>query len=119
MPLTSLEALEKNRPIVDLLSRIGERHDATSGQVALAWLLAQKPFIVPIPGTRSIANMKENTAATKLKLTTQDLADLNSGFEKIDVWGDRAPQNLKESHDLGTSLGTSSKGTNGRTPLRK
>ncbi len=118
-PRFTKEALEKNRPIVELLNQIGERHGATSGQVALAWLLAQKPFIVPIPGTRSIANMKENTVAAKLKLTAQDLADLKGGFEKIGVFGDRAPQNLKESHDLGTSLGTSSKGTNGGTPLRK
>ncbi|TWJ16465.1 secreted protein [Bacteroides zoogleoformans] len=118
-PRFTVEALEKNRPIVELLARIGERHEATSGQVALAWLLAQKPFIVPIPGTRFISNMKENTASARVKLTASDLAELKEGFDITGVFGDRAPEGLKAAHDTGTSLGTSSKGTHGKTPLRK
>jgi len=117
-PRFTKEALEKNKPLVALLQKVGERHQATSGQVALAWLLAKKPFIVPIPGTRIISNMQENTGAAKVKLAAADIQELETGFKTIGVFGDRAPENLKASHDIGTSLGTSSKGTNGKTPLR-
>ncbi|HRP34169.1 MAG TPA: aldo/keto reductase [Agriterribacter sp.] len=117
-PRFTKEALEKNKPIVALLQKVGERHNATSGQIALAWLLAKKPFIVPIPGTRLIPHMQENTGAAKLKLSASDIQELETGFKTIGVFGDRAPENLKASHDIGTSLGTSSKGTNGKTPLR-
>ena len=116
-PRFTKEALEKNRGIVALLQKVGQRYDATSGQVALAWLLAKKPFIVPIPGTRLIPNMQENIGAAKVKLSTADMNELEAGFANIGVFGDRAPENLKASHDTGTSLGTSSKGTNGKTPL--
>ncbi len=118
-PRFTKEALEKNRPIVELLQKVGHRHDATSGQVALAWLLAQKPFIVPIPGTRLIPHMEENVGAAKLKLSAQDINELENGFTAIGVFGDRAPAGLKESHDIGTSIGTTSKGTHGKTPLPK
>lgn len=112
------EAMVKNRPLVDLLNKVGQRHEATSGQVALAWLLARKPFIVPIPGTRTIPHMTENTAAHKVRLSAADMQELESGFATIGVFGDRAPANLKEAHDTGTSLGTTSVGTHGKTPLR-
>jgi aryl-alcohol dehydrogenase-like predicted oxidoreductase len=118
-PRFTKEALEKNKEIVALLQKVGQRYDATSGQVALAWLLAKKPFIVPIPGTRLIPNMQENLGAAKVKLSAADMAELETGFASIAVFGDRAPANLKEAHDLGTSLGTTSKGTNGKTPLPK
>jgi len=118
-PRFTKEALEKNKPIVELLQKVGSRHETTSGQVALAWLLAKKSFIVPIPGTRLIPHMQENLAATKLKLTAQDMNELESGFVAIGVFGDRAPAGLKEAHDTGTSLGTTSKGTQGKTPLPK
>ncbi|GIK59561.1 MAG: aldo/keto reductase [Ignavibacteriota bacterium] len=118
-PRFSKEALVKNQPIVDLLIKAGEKHQATPGQVSLAWLLAKKPFIVPIPGTRIISHMQENTSAVKVKLSTSDIQELETGFNSIGVFGDRAPEGLKESHDIGTSLGTSSKGTNGKTPLPK
>lgn len=118
-PRFTKEALEKNKPIVELLQKVGQRYEATPGQVALAWLLAKKPFIVPIPGTRIIEHMKENTASVKVKLSKEDVNELESGFNSIGVFGDRAPARLKESHDIGTSLGTTSKGTNGKTPLPK
>lgn len=116
-PRFTEEALVKNQPIVDLLIKVGEKYQATPGQVSLAWLLAKKPFIVPIPGTRTIPHMQENTNAVKVKLSTSDIQELETGFNSIGVFGDRAPEGLKESHDIGTSLGTSSKGTNGKTPL--
>jgi len=116
-PRFTPEALVKNQPIVDLLEKVGKKHRATSGQVALAWLLAKKPFIVPIPGTRLIPNMQENTGAANVKLSASDIQELETGFSTIGVFGDRAPEGLKGSHDIGTSLGSSSKGTNGKTPL--
>ena len=116
-PRFTKDALEKNKGIVALLQNVGARHDATSGQVALAWLLAQKPFIVPIPGTRLIPHMQENLGAAKVKLSADDMNELEKGFTSIGVFGDRAPENLKASHDIGTSIGTTSKGTNGKTPL--
>ena len=118
-PRFTKEALEKNRGIVALLQKVGQRYDATSGQVALAWLLAKKSFIVPIPGTRLIPNMQENIGAARVKLSAADIAELETGFANIGVFGDRAPENLKGSHDIGVDLGTSSKGTNGKTPLPK
>jgi aryl-alcohol dehydrogenase-like predicted oxidoreductase len=118
-PRFTKEALEKNKELVALLQKVGHRYEATSGQVALAWLLAQKPFIVPIPGTRLIPNMQENLGAAKVKLSATDMNELETGFAAIGVFGDRAPANLKDAHDLGTSLGTTSKGTNGKTPLPK
>ena len=118
-PRFTKDALEKNKGIVALLQNVGARHDATSGQVALAWLLAQKPFIVPIPGTRLIPHMQENLGAAKVKLSADDVNELEKGFTSIGVFGDRAPENLKASHDIGTSIDTTSKGTNGKTPLPK
>lgn len=117
-PRFTKEALAKNRPIVNFLEKVGEKYQATPGQVALAWLMAKKPFIVPIPGTRIISHMQENTNAANVKLSSLDFQELETGFAKIGVFGDRAPEQLKASHDMGTNLGTSSKGTNGITPLR-
>lgn len=118
-PRFTKEALEKNNGIVGLLQKIGKRYEATSGQVALAWLLAKKPFIVPIPGTRLIPHMQENLGAANVKLSTADMNELETGFTAIGVFGDRAPARLKEAHDIGTSIGTTSKGTIGKTPLPK
>lgn len=118
-PRFTQEALTKNRTLVDLLQLVGERYQATPGQIALAWVLAKKPFIVPIPGTRLIPHMQENIGAAKVKLTPADFNELENGFASIGVFGDRAPTPLKEAHDLGTSLGTTSKGTHGKTPLPK
>lgn len=113
------EALAKNRNLVELLEKVGTSYEATSGQVALAWLLAKKPFVVPIPGTRLIPHQEENLGAIRIKLSQDDIQELEKGFDAIGVFGDRAPEGLKASHDIGTSLGSSSKGTNGKTPLPK
>ena len=118
-PRFTKKALAKNQGIVALLQRVGKRYDASSGQVALAWLLAKKPFIVPIPGTRFIPHMQENLGAANVKLSAADMNELETGFATIGVFGDRAPADLKAAHDIGTSLGTTSKGTNGKTPLPK
>jgi aryl-alcohol dehydrogenase-like predicted oxidoreductase len=118
-PRFTKEALEKNKGIITLLQSVGKKYDATSGQTALAWLLAKKPFIVPIPGTRLIPHMQENIGAAKVKFSADDMSKLENGFTTLGVFGDRAPARLKESHDIGTSLGTSSKNTNGKTPLPK
>lgn len=116
-PRFTPEALAKNRPIVELLEKVGAKHKATPGQVALAWLMTKKPFIVPIPGTRLIPHMKENLGAAQIRLARFDMQELEKGFDTLGVFGDRAPEGLKASHDIGTSLGSSSKGTNGNTPL--
>ncbi len=118
-PRFTEEALIKNRTIIDLLQLVGERYQASPGQIALAWLLAKKPIIVPIPGTRLIPHLQENIGAANVKLSAADLNELENGFASIGVFGDRATAQLKEAHDIGTSLGTSAKGTNGKTPLPK
>jgi aryl-alcohol dehydrogenase-like predicted oxidoreductase len=108
-----------NRPIVDVLTRFGARKGASSGQVALAWLLHKKPFIVPIPGTTKLAHMKENTASINVKLTDSDMQELEREFKKIGVQGESAPPDYLARHDIGTYFGTSSKGSHGLSPLPK
>lgn len=83
------ESIIANRPIVDLLQRFAAKRGATPAQVSLAWLLAQKPFIVPIPGTRNPDHLKENLAATDLELTPADLTELDSAFAALVVHGSR------------------------------
>ncbi|GAB1690999.1 hypothetical protein KRM28CT15_28020 [Krasilnikovia sp. M28-CT-15] len=84
---------------MDLLGRIAARRNATSAQVALAWLLAQKPWIVPIPGTRSLSRLAENVAAADLELTADDLAEIDDIAVKIRVQGDRYPAHLQQLID--------------------
>nr|WP_303311241.1 aldo/keto reductase [Hymenobacter sp. BT730] len=79
------EALAANRPIVDLLTQLAKKKNATPAQISLAWLLAQKPFIVPIPGTRNLDHLQENLGALQVRLTPADLQELESGFAKIKV----------------------------------
>ena len=88
-PRFTPEAMEANQPFVDLLGRIAERNEATSAQIALAWLLAQKPFIVPIPGTRKLHRLEENMAAANIELTPDDLHELDTESSKIEVQGAR------------------------------
>lgn len=113
------EAMNANRPVVDLLARMGTRKGITSGQVALAWLLARKPFIVPIPGTTKAAHMQENLAAHQVRLSAAEMKELEDGFAKLKIVGKRAPEGYLATHDIGANLGTSSKGTHGNSPLRK
>jgi aryl-alcohol dehydrogenase-like predicted oxidoreductase len=88
-PRFTPEARKANQPIVDLLSRVAARNNATPAQTALAWLLAQKPWIVPIPGTRKRERLKENLGAVDVKLTAEDLRGIDSAFAKIEVQGAR------------------------------
>ncbi len=95
-PRYTPEARVANRVVVDLLARIGEGKGATPAQIALAWLLAQKPWIVPIPGSRKLARLDENIGALAVELTSDDLREIESAISKITVQGDRYPENLKQ-----------------------
>ena len=83
------ENLAANRSVVDLLKRLAEEKSATPAQIALAWLLAQKPWIVPIPGTRNMDHLNENLGAIDVQLTPADLRDIETAFSKINVHGGR------------------------------
>jgi aryl-alcohol dehydrogenase-like predicted oxidoreductase len=88
-PRFSPESRKANQTLVELLGRIAERKKATPAQVALAWLLAQKPWIVPIPGTTKLHRLEENLAAAALELTPDDLRDIETAASKIEVQGAR------------------------------
>jgi aryl-alcohol dehydrogenase-like predicted oxidoreductase len=85
----SPENLAANMPFVDLLSRVAERKKATPAQIALAWLLAQKPWIVPIPGTRRMDHLEENLGAVNVQLTPADLSEISTALSEIKVHGGR------------------------------
>ena len=89
IPRFEPEARKANQPIVDLVARIAERKHATPAQVALAWVLAQKPWIVPIPGTTNLPRMLENTAAADLELAADDVAEIDEATAQITILGDR------------------------------
>mgnify|MGYP000906396006 FL=1 len=88
-PRFTQEAIRANRAVVELLERIGAQHNATPAQIALAWLLAQKPWIVPIPGTRSLRRLDENLGALDVHLTANDLSDIKEAMSHITVVGHR------------------------------
>lgn len=88
-PRFTQEAIQANRVVVELLERIGVQHNATPAQIALAWLLAQKPWIVPIPGTRKLHRLDENLGALDVELTAADLHDIEEAMSHITVVGDR------------------------------
>jgi aryl-alcohol dehydrogenase-like predicted oxidoreductase len=94
-PRFAPEALKANRALIDLIGAIAARKKATAAQIALAWLLAQKPWIVPIPGTTKLARLEENIAATALELTPDDLRELDSVTSTFAVQGSRYPDNLE------------------------
>ena len=85
----SPENLAANQPFVDLLKRFAQRKNATPSQIALAWLLAQKPWIVPIPGTRSLAHFGENLQATDVQLSAADLHEIDVALRALKVHGGR------------------------------
>lgn len=118
-PRFTEEDLAKNQPIVDILQRMALKKEATPAQIDLAWLLARKPFIVPIPGTTNLVHQQENFGAAKVKLTTADMQELETAFAKVQVFGNRAPESIAAAHDIGVNIGSSSIGTNGKSPLRK
>ena len=96
LPRYTQEARKANRVVVDLLARIGKQKGATPAQIALAWLLAQKPWIVPIPGSRKLERLDENIGAASVELTPDDLREIESAISKITVQGDRYPEELKK-----------------------
>ena len=95
VPRFTPEARKANQALVDLLRTIGERKKATPAQLALAWLLAQKPWIVPIPGTTKLGRLEENIGAVSVELTPDDLRDIESAASKITVQGARYPEQLE------------------------
>jgi aryl-alcohol dehydrogenase-like predicted oxidoreductase len=95
LPRFTPEARQANQVLVDLLRSLGARKRATPAQVALAWLLSRKPWIVPIPGTRKLARLEENLGAASLALTADDLREIESAAAKITVQGDRYPEHLE------------------------
>jgi aryl-alcohol dehydrogenase-like predicted oxidoreductase len=95
VPRFSQEARKANQALVDRLGEIAVRKKATSAQVALAWLLAQKPWIVPIPGTTKLHRLEENIQAAEVELTAEDLANIESALATIKVEGDRYPAHLQ------------------------
>jgi aryl-alcohol dehydrogenase-like predicted oxidoreductase len=97
VPRFTPEARKANQVLVDLLGKIGERKNATPAQIALAWLLAQKPWIVPIPGTTKLHRLDENIGAAAVELTLDDLHEIENAASKIKVQGDRYPEELEKS----------------------
>jgi len=95
LPRFSEEATQANQALVNLLEKIAEKKQATTAQIALAWVLAQKPWIVPIPGTTKMHRLEENLGAAKVELTAEDLREIADAAAKIDVQGDRYPAHLK------------------------
>jgi aryl-alcohol dehydrogenase-like predicted oxidoreductase len=95
LPRFTPEALKANQALVDLLAKIGERKKATPAQIALAWLLAQKPWMVPIPGTTKLARLDENIGAVSAELTADDLGEIESAASRITVQGARYPEQIE------------------------
>jgi aryl-alcohol dehydrogenase-like predicted oxidoreductase len=96
LPRFTPEALKANQALIDLLGRIAKKKNATPAQIALAWLLAQKPWIVPIPGTTKLHRLDENLGAADVELTRDDLRDIESAASKIKVEGARYPEQLEQ-----------------------
>ncbi|HEV3201643.1 MAG TPA: aldo/keto reductase [Bryobacteraceae bacterium] len=96
LPRFTPEALKANQALINLLASIGERKKATPAQIALAWLLAQKPWIVPIPGTTKLDRLDENIGAVSVELTPGDLRDIQNAASKITVEGARYPEKLEQ-----------------------
>jgi aryl-alcohol dehydrogenase-like predicted oxidoreductase len=96
LPRFTPEARKANRALVDLLGQIAKRKNATAAQIALAWLLAQKPWIVPIPGTTKLNRLEENVGAVEIELTRDDLREIESAASQIEVQGARYPEHLEQ-----------------------
>src|SRR5207342_3726281 len=96
LPRFTPEALKANQTLINLLGSIAERKKATPAQIALAWLLAQKPWIVPIPGTTKLHRLEENIGAVSIELTPEDLQQLDSAVSRIAVQGARYPEHLQQ-----------------------
>ena len=95
LPRFTPEALKANQALIDLLGNIAQRKHATPAQIALAWLLAQKPWIIPIPGTTKLHRLEENIGAVSVELSSEDLREIESAASKITVQGARYPEQLE------------------------
>ena len=100
LPEFTPEAMEANQALVDLLKRIGEEKHATPAQIALAWILAQKPWIVPIPGTTKLYRLEENLGAAEVTLTAADLAEIETAAAAIVIEGERYPPHIMATTGL-------------------
>lgn len=100
LPRFTPGALKSNQALVDLLGRIAKRKNATPAQIALAWLLAQKPWIAPIPGTTKLGRLEENIGAAAIELTAEDLREIDAAASKITVEGARYPERLEKMTGL-------------------
>jgi aryl-alcohol dehydrogenase-like predicted oxidoreductase len=100
VPRFTPEALEANQVLVDLLRKVAEQKHATPGQIALSWLLAQKPWIVPIPGTTKLNRLEENIGAANVTLTSKELSEIKSALDSIKVVGNRYPEELEKRTGL-------------------
>ncbi len=96
LPRFTPEAMKHNQALVDLLAAIGKKKNATPAQIALAWLLAQRPWIVPIPGTTKLSRLEENIGAAEVELTAEDLREIETAASKIKVQGERYPEALQK-----------------------
>ncbi len=99
VPRFTPEARKANQALVELISQVAERKQATPAQVALAWLLAQKPWIVPIPGTTKLNRLEENIGASEIKLSAEDLRELETAAAAITIQGARYPERLEQMTD--------------------
>jgi aryl-alcohol dehydrogenase-like predicted oxidoreductase len=100
LPRFTPEALKTNQALIDLLGRIAKRKNATPAQIALAWLLAQKPWIAPIPGTTKLSRLEENIGALSIRLAPEDLREIDAAASKITVEGARYPERLEKMTGL-------------------
>jgi aryl-alcohol dehydrogenase-like predicted oxidoreductase len=100
LPRFTPEARKANRPVVDLLSRIARQKNASPAQIALAWILAQKPWIVPIPGTTKLQRLEENLGAVAVELTADELREIDTASQQIAIEGNRYPEHLEKMTGL-------------------
>lgn len=100
VPRFTPSALDANQALVEMLKKVAEQKRATPAQIALAWLLAQKPWIVPIPGTTKRSRLEENIAAADVELSQDDLNRINEALAKIKVEGERYPEELEKRTGL-------------------
>jgi aryl-alcohol dehydrogenase-like predicted oxidoreductase len=100
LPRFTPEALKSNQALIELLGSIAKRKNATPAQIALAWLLAQEPWMVPIPGTTKLNRLEENIGAVSVQLIPEDLRDMDAAASKITVEGARYPERLEKMTGL-------------------
>jgi aryl-alcohol dehydrogenase-like predicted oxidoreductase len=96
LPRFTTDAIKANQSLIDLLEKVAKQKNATTAQIALAWLLAQQPWIVPIPGTTKLHRLEENIGAASIELTNDDLAQIQEAASKIKIEGNRYPENLEK-----------------------